>query len=81
MNLNRTVFLSEAICSLYSLELRPPLHVKEPKIANISDWYAIAVYSLPDEVNGTNIGVFQDFFDEYGDHIITKCKRVGGTVM
>ena len=46
----------------------------------MEDWFAIAVYELPAEVNGSNIYTFARFFELYGDHIITKCKRVGGMV-
>ena len=38
------------------------------------------MYELPHTVNASNIGIFERFFDSYGDHIVTKCKRMGGMI-
>jgi len=45
---------------------------------DMEDWYAIAAYELPPEVNGTSVWAYVRFFEEYGDHVVTRCDRVGG---
>ena len=44
----------------------------------MSDWYANLVADLPDELNATTIVEFDRFIRGYGDHVITRCKRMGG---
>lgn len=73
---NRYVYKSKAICSMYSVSLRGPYRMETfPKF---EDWYAMQVYSLPDELNATTIRIFEAFLNLYGDHVITKCHRMGG---
>ena len=56
-NRSRIILYSKSICSLYSVSIEPPYHGAEFP-ANMSEWYANEVFGLPNEVNGTNIGVF-----------------------
>ncbi len=72
----RVIYKSRAICSLYSVSLKLP-HEKE-KFPKFEDWYALQVYSLPEELNATTLRIYEDFLNLYGDHVVTRCKRMGG---
>jgi hypothetical protein len=69
------VLVSRVYCSVEGVGLRPPFGGVLP---DMEEWYAIAAYELPPEVNGTSVWAFVRFFEEYGDHIVTRCDRVGG---
>lgn len=76
MKEGRVVYYTKAHCSLYSLRLKPPYSGET--FAEFEDWFAQEVNLLPAELNATTINVFEKFYQDYGDHVITRCKRVGG---
>lgn len=66
---------------MYSVSLRPPFHSEKVDFPhNLSEWYIFEVFNLPSEVNGTTLLAFDNFFKKYGDHILTRCGRMGGLV-
>ena len=66
---------------MYSVSLRPPFHSEKVDFPhNLSEWYIFEVFNLPSEVNGTTLPAFDNFFKKYGDHILTRCGRMGGLV-
>lgn len=78
---DKVLFYSKTQCSLYSVSLNPSTyHESKSKLQfpKLEDWYANLVSDLPDELNATTIVTFDKFIRSYGDHIITRCNRMGG---
>ena len=77
---DKIVFYSKSVCSKYSVSLNPSTYLNNGKIEfpALSDWYANLVADLPNELNATSLIVFDKFISSYGDHVATKCLRMGG---
>jgi hypothetical protein len=77
---DKVVFYSKSVCSKYSVSLNPSTYKNGGKLEfpALSDWYANMVGDLPNELNATTLIVYDKFIQSYGDHVVTRCLRMGG---
>ena len=70
---NRSISYSEIQCLLYNLQLNTAVSGN----VKLAKWFIEEVENLPDHLNGDNLSEFFEFFENYGDHVYTKCSMGG----
>ncbi len=78
---DKVVLYSKSVCSMYSVSLNPSTYrawIGKLDFPALSNWYANLVADLPNELNATTLIVYDRFINSYGDHVVTRCLRMGG---